>query len=215
MSSVQDEISESVSSQPVSDQENTEETTTTSASFFFMLTKRQHEEIHAFSSWHVFGGFRWRLFIFPKGNHTDSHLSIYLECGGPSCRDDTKKDDMIISKESDLLVGKKCVSTSEYQCEKHNPSTWEKSILFSVTLWRLDSPFINTFIEEDGRIKPNCCPKEGKFGQHFRSTSFTFSNTGSTDWGWLEFIELDELCSNSFTDKDGNCVFSTQLTENT
>lgn len=29
------------------------------------------------------GGYKWRFLIFPRGNQTKTHLSLYLECGGP------------------------------------------------------------------------------------------------------------------------------------
>lgn len=35
------------------------------------------------SPWRDIGGYKWRFLIFPRGNQTKSHLSLYLECGGP------------------------------------------------------------------------------------------------------------------------------------
>jgi len=35
------------------------------------------------SLWHPIGGFRWRIFLYPRGNQQTSDLSVYIECGGP------------------------------------------------------------------------------------------------------------------------------------
>ncbi|GJQ12090.1 hypothetical protein GpartN1_g3881.t1 [Galdieria partita] len=35
------------------------------------------------SPWRDVGGYKWRFLIFPRGNQTKSHLSLYLDCGGP------------------------------------------------------------------------------------------------------------------------------------
>ncbi|KAI0560718.1 hypothetical protein FGB62_103g02 [Gracilaria domingensis] len=56
----------------------------------FTYVLRAYNTIHdqrVYSPYHHFGGFRWRLLIFPKGNLSSNHdLSVYLECGGPSQR---------------------------------------------------------------------------------------------------------------------------------
>lgn len=35
------------------------------------------------SPYEYFGGYQWRLLIFPRGNGSETDISIYLECGGP------------------------------------------------------------------------------------------------------------------------------------
>eukprot|EP00184_Porphyridium_aerugineum_P005890 CAMPEP_0184706972 /NCGR_PEP_ID=MMETSP0313-20130426/37033_1 /TAXON_ID=2792 /ORGANISM="Porphyridium aerugineum, Strain SAG 1380-2" /LENGTH=1389 /DNA_ID=CAMNT_0027168541 /DNA_START=521 /DNA_END=4690 /DNA_ORIENTATION=+ len=35
------------------------------------------------SPWNELGGYKWRMLIFPKGNQTQVHMSVYVECGGP------------------------------------------------------------------------------------------------------------------------------------
>ena len=44
-----------------------------------------------YSPFHSFGGFKWRLLIFPRGNQTRDDLSVYLECGGPIIPDASDK----------------------------------------------------------------------------------------------------------------------------
>lgn len=53
-------------------------------SFNFVLANYDSiQTAKVYSPWNYFGGYRWRLLIFPKGNQSNRHLSVYLECGGP------------------------------------------------------------------------------------------------------------------------------------
>lgn len=40
-------------------------------------------EVKVRSPWEYFGGYQWRLLVFPRGNGSETDISIYLECGGP------------------------------------------------------------------------------------------------------------------------------------
>jgi hypothetical protein len=51
---------------------------------FAMTNFLSIEEPRVYSPWRLFGGFKWRLLVFPHGNQIDSDMSLYLECGGPA-----------------------------------------------------------------------------------------------------------------------------------
>lgn len=41
------------------------------------------KEARLHSVWHPIGGYKWRIFLYPRGNQQNSDLSVYIECGGP------------------------------------------------------------------------------------------------------------------------------------
>lgn len=56
---------------------------TQSGTFDLSLQHRTTTELKVHSAWVYWGGFKWRLRVFPRGNIVESHISIYLQCGGP------------------------------------------------------------------------------------------------------------------------------------
>lgn len=76
--------------QPTKDVEKDDRTTEFTFEFkdFFDMNGQVH------SPEHEFGGFRWRLLLFPKGNSVRKvnldHFSLYLDCQGPSLTSEGK-----------------------------------------------------------------------------------------------------------------------------
>ncbi|PXF48859.1 hypothetical protein BWQ96_01415 [Gracilariopsis chorda] len=192
----------------------------------FTYVLRSYDKIsdqRVYSPYHHFGGFLWRMLIFPKGNlSTDHDLSVYLECGGPSYHP-------TVSPEPTL--------------PPLPPEHWICPARFSIILHHPNSPHAQAVLPAHSRptkfypilkqpcITPIPCPERPSYSQEeselssedgdqtseqwnpplFKRASHDFK-PDELDWGFLEFAAFDTLQPGKYADKHMNVVISMRIT---
>lgn len=184
--------------------------------FTYVLRKYNSiAENRVYSPWHVFGGFKWRLLIFPRGNHTSNRdLSVYLECGGPYTREDVLQQPL--SNHSMSPNGKEMAVAL--------PSTsWSRPAKFSLHLVHPSSPVAKAAINsEETLTDPSLIhldvtesnissrPQSSARSDMVKETNHIFRPNVS-DWGFLEFAPFTTLQSNAYADDDMNVVIMVKI----
>lgn len=171
-----------------------------------------------YSPWHFFGGFRWRLLIFPRGNQTSSHdLSVYLECGGPVSRAAGGND---MSEYAGVGNGKEIAVGGVANIH------WNRPAKFSLHLVHPMSPIgranLKDETENDNALSDVDVTDSGlgvtgigagvhtPRGEIVKETSHTFRETAS-DWGFLEFASFTLLQPMQYADDNMNVVIMVRI----
>lgn len=102
------------------------------------------EEEKVCSPWREFGGYRWRLLVYPKGDDIDGYLSLYLECGGPLKRD--------IPNEMPTYLDLSYISVRRDPSPIYSLaslSNWKVRAQFETNLYESDHKIMKTLFEID------------------------------------------------------------------
>lgn len=170
------------------------------------------------SQWHFFGGFRWRLLIFPRGNQTSSHdLSVYLECGGPvshAAGGDYMSEYASAGSGKEVAVGGVA------------NINWSRPAKFSLHLVHPMSPIGRASLKDETENEnalldvdvtdSNLGLTGVGAGVHapradvVKETSHIFRETAS-DWGFLEFAPFASLQPMQYADDDMNVVIMVRI----
>lgn len=170
------------------------------------------------SPWHIFGGFRWRLLIFPRGNQTSSHdLSVYLECGGPVSRTAGGDD---LSEYAGIGNGKEIAMGGVANVP------WSRPAKFSLHLVHPMSPIGRAHLRRetenenalsDVDVTDSNMGRGGVGGGVLvsrnditKETSHIFKESAS-DWGFLEFAPFTSLQPKHYADDDMNVVIMVRI----
>ncbi|PXF48866.1 Ubiquitin carboxyl-terminal hydrolase 13 [Gracilariopsis chorda] len=150
-------------------------------------------EQRVYSPYHHFGGFRWRLLIFPKGNLSSNHdLSVYLECGGPSAAS-TNSSDPIVSNLT--------------------PYAWSRPARFYLVLNHPTSPLAQAALLSPPEKPPRDTHHSNSAqspAEIVKEASHNFKETAS-DWGFLEFAHFSMLQPGKYADAHMNVVISVRI----
>lgn len=184
---------------------------------FAYVLRKYHAiaENRVYSPWHYFGGFKWRLLIFPRGNHSSNHdLSVYLECGGP------------IAPEGNLQpasVSHPSPNGKESVASALPANSWTRPAKFSLHLVHPLSPIAKHAIESDSPltdpslVEPDVIDssltrslQSAPRGELVKETSHIFRNH-VTDWGFLEFASFNNLQPGGYADDDMNVVIMVKI----
>lgn len=184
--------------------------------FAYVLRKYDSiSESRVYSPWHYFGEFKWRLLIFPRGNHSSNHdLSVYLECGGPIAREENVQG---ISPNHPSPNGKESVVSPLAI------TAWNRPARFSLHLVHPLSPIAKHAIESDSPltdpslVEPDSIDtpltrsvQSAPRGDLVKETSHLFRNN-VTDWGFLEFAPFSNLQPGGYADDDMNVVIMVKI----
>lgn len=199
----------------------------------FAFALRKYDSIQqnkVYSPWHHFGGFRWRLLIFPKGNQSSSHeLSVYLECGGPSNRVEFGPH----AQQHGFSANGKEAAVATMA-----PLTWSRPAKFSLHLVHPSSPvaikclsmaddqdhYLSDLDVSDSNTGANVSmTPAGRGGgvvggvitavqrqDVVKETSHIFRENAS-DWGFLEFASFNMLQPMQYADEDMNVVIMVRI----
>lgn len=185
----------------------------------------KHPKQRVYTPFHHFGGFIWRLLIFPQGNNLDSfprYLSVYLDCGGPSYHPTV---------------------SDEHTVPSSPPEDWICPAHFVLILHHSDSPHAQAALPAHSRptkvypiLKLPCSgpiphPDPPSYSQQASQVSSEDSDQSSdqshpplfkraahefrsneTDWGFLEFVRFDNLQPGTYADRHMNVVISVRIT---
>ena len=145
-----------------------------------------------YSPYYVFGSYKWRFLIFPRGNKQNSpFMSVFLECGGP------------------------VVDTSP------PADGWRRPTKFSLGIVHPSSPIYSAALQHDSRY-PNTIfcdfndnsttpqPQHVVENKIRKDTSHTFNET-QNDWGFPEFAPHVKLNPNHLCDEDYNIVLMARI----
>lgn len=186
----------------------------------FAYVLRKYDSIlenRIYSPWHLFGGFKWRLLIFPKGNHTSNHdLSVYLESGGPITRDDqpAPQPHPVTSPN-----GKGVAFPTP------PPASWSRPAKFSLHLVHPTSPIAKSALlsqssTSDAATADLTIPEaainaavninSGQKTEVVKETHHVFRHNAS-DWGFLEFAPFASLQPGHYADSDMNVVIMVKI----
>ena len=167
--------------------------------FTFILRRYDTiSDVKVHSPWHHFGGFRWRLLIFPKGNHTSDHdLSVYLECGGPD----------------HPANGRDAVHITA--------TPWRRPAKFSLHVVHPTSPVARAAMRDDpipsqsgladlDAADSNLLPAQPIPSDIMKETMHTFRGNAS-DWGFLEFASFGNLQPGQYADDEMNVVIVVKI----
>lgn len=184
----------------------------------FSYVLRKYDSIaenRVYSPWHIFGSFKWRLLIFPRGNHTSNHdLSVYLECGGPCTRED-QAPPAPVSNHPMSPNGKEAVVATL------PPTSWSRPAKFSLHLLHPSSPIYKAAVNSDAALSdPSLADLDVTDDPHLpqpthrsdlmKGTSHLFRPHVS-DWGFLEFAPFSSLQPSSFADDEMNVVIMVKI----
>lgn len=217
---------------PASALSPTQEDDNRDTQFTFVLRKYDSiRENKVYSPWHYFGGFKWRLLIFPQGNQSSSHdLSVYLECGGPGTRPEYAAHDYHhpISPNG-----------KEAAIATMAPLTWSRPAKFSLHLVHPSSPVAlkalsgrdrdHTLTDLDASDS-TAGPITSSASAAARGTAVTGSVVSSqqprpdivkdtshnfrenaSDWGFLEFASFNLLQPMHYADEEMNVVIMVRI----
>lgn len=180
----------------------------------FAYVLRRHNTIienRIYSPWHYFGGFKWRLLIFPRGNHSSNHdLSVYLECGGPTAHEENHNRASSNGKEA---VGSAPLTNS-----------WNRPAVFSLRIVHPSSPIARAAVNSKSALidpssvdanvhDPVLSSQSAQLpprGDVVKETSHIFRNNVA-DWGFLEFAPLSNLKPGFYADGDMNVVIMVKI----
>lgn len=186
----------------------------------FVYVLRRYDKIpdnKVYSPWHNFGGFQWRLLIFPKGNQSSSHdLSVYLECGGPIPR--------LTAPEYGTTSNGKEVGISP--AATNTKLVWSRPAKFSLhlihpmsTIGRAHLAPVKDDQDPEGGLS-DVDVSEGNLGVSSpmlgarqdtpKETSHVFRDNAS-DWGFLEFAPFATLQPGQYADDDMNIVIMVRI----
>lgn len=170
--------------------------------FFYVLRGFDSAEQKVYSPWEYFGGFRWRLLIFPFGNQTkkenqtDEYISVYLDCGGPSSSDvppePAAADEETVAEEPSTDDGAK--STAE--------CVWKCSAKFWLYVLHSTSVSLYNPVAPDMPASSNA--------DIIRETCHDFSDTAH-DWGFLEFGSHSRFAPGDFADEHMNIFLKVRI----
>lgn len=182
--------------------------------FTYVLRKYntiQDNKVH--SPYHYFGGFRWRLLIFPKGNQNSNHdLSVYLECGGPRSPESSQSD----PNSSYPINGRETSATS------FSSIPWSRPAKFYLSLLHATDPIARnavsgTNINSDANnpdldISETCTSTaiSASSANIVKETSHVFKEHAS-DWGFLEFAPFTTLQPDHHVDREMNAVIMVRI----
>lgn len=195
--------------------------------FTFVLRKYTTIVEHrVYSPWHYFGGYKWRLLIFPRGNHTSNHdLSVYLECGGPHLHDDvSQQSSNAANNTSSNINDPTSPSGGKDTSIITAPSTpWNRHAKFSLHLVHPTSPIAKAAVNSDDLLTDpsmfdlditdsNTPPRmhANPRSDMVKETNHTFRQNVS-DWGFLEFAPFSTLQPNSYADDSFNVVIMVKI----
>lgn len=175
-------------------------------------------EKKVYSPWHYFGGFRWRLLIFPKGNQATSNndISVFLECGGPS----NGPTDPLPSFDSVSHISAK---GKEAVVPSIPPTSWSRPAKFSLHLLHPSSPIAISSLARDNAQFDRNLPDLDVLDSNLSSaahtstrsdiikdTSHVFRDTAS-DWGFREFAQFSILQPTKYADDDMNVTIMVRI----
>lgn len=178
------------------------------------------EEDRTYSPWTESCGFRWRLFIYPRGNETPDNLSLYLECGGRSDALNESDEQMIDSASNENSTNG--TSTSSWKCPARftltvvHPTRWSE---VGVNLADLgdsteqplsDTENGNDTAQSDNNSEVSSSEADGP-SDITREVEHIFSET-ERDWGFCEFVELSTLRPELHCDDNFNLVIRVHVT---
>lgn len=184
--------------------------------FAYVLRKYNTiSENRVYSPWHYFGAFKWRLLIFPRGNHSSNHdLSVYLECGGPIAPQDNLQPTSVSQPSPN---GKESVVATP------PVTSWTRPAKFSLHLVHPLSAIAKHAIESDSPltdpslVEPDAVDssltrslQSTPRGDLIKETSHVFRNN-VTDWGFLEFAPFNNLQPGGYADDDMNVVIMVKI----
>lgn len=148
-----------------------------------------------YSPWEYYGGFRWRLLIFPFGNETNS-ISVYLDCGGPTTSDPPPEHDAIEketnTEDADADNNEKSTAVSRWNCAA---SFW---------LYMLHSTSLSLYTP----VAPGA--RAASDADIVKNSAHVFSKSAQ-DWGFLEFCPHDRFVPGDFADEHMNIVFKVRI----
>lgn len=185
----------------------------------FVYVLRQYDSIsdsRVHSPWHYFGGFKWRLLIFPKGNQSSNHdLSVYLECGGPIVKNE-------VAPQS---ASNRAPPNGKESVMDPIPShAWNRPAKFSLHLVHPSSPVARVALDSDIRFSDPPAvadsdlldsalshhPMQQSPRDVVKETSHIFRKNVS-DWGFLEFAPFSNLQPGRYADDDMNVVLMVKI----
>eukprot|EP00178_Gracilaria_changii_P021375 TRINITY_DN63550_c0_g1_i1.p1 TRINITY_DN63550_c0_g1~~TRINITY_DN63550_c0_g1_i1.p1 ORF type:complete len:1436 (+),score=245.45 TRINITY_DN63550_c0_g1_i1:339-4646(+) len=172
------------------------------------------QDQRVYSPYHHFGGFRWRLLIFPRGNLSSNHdLSVYLECGGPSQRSTHSNG----PNGTDSIVS----SISSY--------AWSRPAKFWLVLLHPSSPSAAAALSSpQGVYAPQSAAADQTAAQRqtaaddsatnavqarleiIKEAAHNFKETAS-DWGFLEFAPFSKLQPGKYADDHMNVFIQVRI----
>lgn len=168
---------------------------------FVVRNYDNNESDKILSSWHHFGGLKWRLMIFPRGNtESNGNVSLYLECGGPSKRQ---------------KVPAECMPYIDWT----GRGPWSCLAKLSLHVVHPSSPVAKAGMGEG--TSSNGVFEVDLSGVGFRSyartsgdivreSTHTFRNY-TRDWGFLEFAPIGDLVPMNYADEEGNLTFMARV----
>ncbi|CAN8063701.1 unnamed protein product [Agarophyton chilense] len=184
------------------------------SSFTYVLRKfNTIQEQRVYSPYHHFGGFRWRLLIFPKGNLCSNHdLSVYLECGGPS----QSPTHSAAPNGSDSIV----TNISSF--------AWSRPAKFWLVLLHPSSPAATAALSSTQGVRtpqPTAADQQAAVADNAanattaapqarleipREAVHNFKETAS-DWGFLEFAAFSKLQPGKYADDEMNIFIQVRI----
>lgn len=188
--------------------------------FTFVYVLRNYpslEKVKVHSPWHEFGGFCWRLLIFPRGNQTKNDLSVYLECGGPVNPDGSEKR-ATDSSSTELSIARHLSPTQTWSRPAHfflhlvHPSRWADA---GVTAADLRAPIDpndqnSVHVEEPSADVSLSYQHRGVLADVIKDTAHIFRDRES-DWGFCEFAQFATLRPGFHCDNNHNAVIKVRI----
>ena len=155
-------------------------------------------DVSVHSPWHHFAGFRWRLLVFPKGNHVSDHdISVYLECGGPH-HPANGRDGMHVTA-----------------------AAWRRPAKFSLHVVHPTSPVARAAMRDHPipsqsglpdhhAAESNVLPAQPTPSDIMKQTMHTFRHN-ATDWGFLKLTPFANLQPGQYADDEMNVVIVVKI----
>lgn len=177
---------------------------------FFCYVVRQYyciNEPKVYSNWHHFGGYKWRLLIFPRGNEAaNQDLSVYLECGGPAPCPGPAHDGI---KEKDTpptpITAQQWNRPASFSLHVIHPTShiFKAAVLSNAyqpnhSLSKADTPDAATHLSQGLRHDIR------------KETSHNFREHAS-DWGFSQFAPYVNLAPRHHADDDYNIVVMVRI----
>lgn len=176
-----------------------------STAFVFVI--RNYPEIaerKLLSVWQEFGGFRWTLLVFPKGDNDPLYMSIFLKCGGPltpphrtiqnSSGDGTLRP--LAPAENWSVTTKFNIRTLHHTSAISKAAVSGKDTSSMIDVAALDAPGGNDISPKS----PN-----GMGSEYTGTTKHTFSNNAD-NWGFPKLAPFANLKPPLYADKNMNVV---------
>jgi ubiquitin C-terminal hydrolase len=180
------------------------------------------DEPKVLSPWQCFGGYGWRLLIFPRGNGPEPDFSVYLECGGP-------KEQPVVPAAADPLeaAAATAAGVAEGAMEADGGAEDGEGGQGEVTETALDvsplrvgkgkepapPPHVPAMWRRSTRfwlsLKPSDRSPPGAMAIT-KETGHTFLERES-DWGFKEFCHISDIQKGRFEDSRGSLHIGVRL----